>query len=148
MLNAPERKTIGPADRPPGREQRYVYGGSSSSLPPGPGPLRKNVRGVRRRVSTFTVLLILFAFGGASVLYVSNLIAMNRLSGEVNRLRKQYDSLDNVNSFLRSEISKKSTWERISTTAVEKLGLRPAQAPPVWFDVDWEKIHELEAKRE
>ena len=147
MPNVPEIHADEPAEIPSGRERRYVYG-SSPAQPPGPGSSRRNQRGVRRRVSTFTVLLILFGVGGASVLYISNLIAINRLSDEVNQLRKQYDSLDNVNALLRSEISNKSTWERISTTAVQKIGLRPAQAPPVWFDVDWDKIHELQAARE
>ena len=135
-----------PADVPPARERRYVYGGSTSR-PSGPGPSRKNQRGVRRRVSTFSILLILFGVGGASVLYISNLVAINRLSDEVNQLQKQYDAIENANAILRREINSKSTWEKISTAATEKLAMRPAQAPPVWFDVDWDKIHELEARR-
>lgn len=146
MPVGPEKKNDTPAELAPARERRYVYGGNTSR-PSGPGPSRKNQRGVRRKVSTFTILLVLFGVGAASVLYISNLVAINRLSGEVNRLRKQYDSVDNANAFVRREINSKSTWEKISATATQKLAMRPAQAPPVWFDVDWGKIHELEAQR-
>jgi cell division protein FtsB len=146
MPVAPDKNMDTPANIPPPRERRYVYGGSPSR-PPGPGPSRKNQRGVRRRVSTFSILLVLFGVGGASVLYISNLVAINRLSDEVNQLQKRYDAVENANAILRREINSKSAWEKISAVAVEKLGMRPAQAPPVWFDVDWDKIHELEAQR-
>jgi type I site-specific restriction endonuclease len=146
MPVAPEKRIDTTTDIPPVRERRYVYGGSTSR-PPGPGPSRKNQRGVRRKVSTFSILLAIFGVGGASVLYISNLVAINRLSDEVNQLRKRYETVENANAFLRREINSKSTWEKISISAAEKLSMRPAQAPPVWFDVDWEKIHELEARQ-
>lgn len=138
------RKT--PEEFAPARERRYVYGGSSSR-PAGPGPTRKNVRGISRKISTSTLLLVMFGVGGASVLYISNLVAINRLSDEVNQLRKHYEDIVNANLIIQQQINSKSTWEKINSAAAEKLAMRPAQAPPAWFDVDWEKIHELEAKR-
>jgi hypothetical protein len=146
MAVGPERTKKTPAEFAPARERRYVYGGSSSR-PAGPGPTRKNVRGVSRKFSTSTILLIVFGVGAASVLYISNLVAINRLSDEVNQLRKQHETIVNANLIIQQQINSKSTWEKISSAAAEKLAMRPAQAPPTWFDVDWEKIHELEAKR-
>jgi cell division protein FtsB len=123
-------------------DRRYIYNGTPAGGHPSYA-VRSNKRGIRRKFSTFNIILLLFGFGGGCVLYISNIIAINRLSSEINQLQARYAQIVNANTELRSDVSRKSGWERISGIASEQLGLRPAKTPPVWFTIDWDKAHEL-----
>jgi len=126
----------------PQRERRYIYNGETPRSTNG-YVLRQNRRGVRRKVSTFNLIVVLLAIGLAIVVYVNNIIIINRLSAEVGRLQKRYDEIQNVNATLRAEVNKKAAWERIGTVAGEQLGLRYPTEQPVWIDVDQNKLEEL-----
>jgi cell division protein FtsL len=124
----------------PEPERRYVYGGEPSSRT---FPLRPNRKSVRRKTSTFNIILLLFACGIAIVLYINNSIAVNQLAYEVDQLRIKYNAIQNTNAGLRAEINRKSGWERIGAMAAE-LGLRYPTEQPMWFEVDEEKAEKLE----
>lgn len=120
-------------DAPP-RERRYIYNGEPASHRP--APQRANRRGIRRKVSTFNLILFLLAMGLAVVVYVNNVIVINRLSLEVSQLEQHYESICNTNVTLRAEINKKSEWERIGTIATQQLGLRYPAEQPGWIHID------------
>jgi hypothetical protein len=62
-------------DRSVGRqERRYIYGGDLKPEAPAPA-MRLNRRPTRRRMSTFNLILTIFAVGVAIVLYVNNILA-------------------------------------------------------------------------
>lgn len=124
------------------RERRYIYSGET---PPGIKGYasRQNRRGVRRKVSTFNLIAVLLSLGLAIVVYVNNIIIINRLADEVNQLQKRYEEIQNANATLRAEVNKKAAWERIGTVAGEQLGLKYPNEQPVWIDIDREKLEEL-----
>jgi cell division protein FtsB len=124
------------------REHRYVYGGTT---PAGwtAGALRPNRRGVRRKVSTFNIILLLFGIGGAIVFYVNNILSINRLASEVGQLEAEYQKIKGINESLRTDVSRKSALEQISTAAHDQLGLRASQTQQVWFTIDRDKLKEL-----
>ncbi len=124
------------------RDRRYIYNGE----PPQAGgayALRPNRRGTRRKVSTFNIIVLLFGIGAAVVLYVNNIIIINRLSGDIGRLQARYDEMQNQNAMLAAEVNRKAAWERISTVAGEQVGLRHPSEPPEWIVVDQEKLDAL-----
>lgn len=125
------------------KEHRYVYNGTPGG---GTAPygMRPNRKGVRRKFSTFNFILLLFGLGGGVVFYVHNIITINRFSAEIDRLRARHGQLVQNITGLRSEVTRKSSWDTIGGLAAAR-GLRPAQRQPEWITVDRDKIRELEA---
>jgi len=119
----------------PPREKRYIYSGEAAGSHPGYA-LAPNKRSPRRRVSTFNIILTLFAAGIAIVLYVNNFLTVNHLAAEVDQLQGRYDALANTNATLRAEVSRKSSWERIGDLATKQLGLMYPKEQPTMMEVD------------
>ena len=97
-----------------------------------------------RKVSTFNIILMLFAAATVIVLYVSNIIAVSQLMSEINTLNGQYQKALNEQEILKAEINRLSSLERINRKAAEELGLVNLKTPPVWLNVDPEKIREVQ----
>lgn len=123
----------------PTREHRYVYGDSSASSTPR-FVVRPNKKVVGRKVSTFSLIVVLFGCGFVIVSYIGNAIAVNTLAADVNQLQTQLDKIVNSNAALKAEINRKSSWERIGKIANEQLGLRYLKEQPTLFDVDDEML--------
>ena len=123
-------------------ERRYVYGGGT---PGGAGgALRPNRPGVRRRVSTFNIMLVLFGIGGAIVFYINNILSINRLASDTGQLEAELQKLEGINASLRTDVANKSALDRIGALAQDQLGLRPAATQQIWFTVDRDRLRELE----
>ncbi len=139
-------KPIQPA-QPVQKERRHVYGGSDpQATTPGYAvrPTNKKVIPAKRR-STFNMIAVLFLSAIAIVAYISNILAVNQLAIEVHRLQTQYEKITNTNSVLKSEINKKSAWERIGNSAIER-GLKYAKERPTSFDVDEDRLNNFKNK--
>jgi hypothetical protein len=127
--------------RPPQEpERRYVFNGDPQRTTAGYA-VRTNRRAVRRRRSTFGIILSLFAAGVAIVLYINNIVAVNRLAHEVNDLQTRLNTLTQNNEILEADIHRKSARERVSTIATEQIGLRVPKDPPQFFDVDEDRVN-------
>jgi len=123
-------------------ERRYVYGGGT---PGGAGgALRPNRPGIRRRVSTFNIMLVLFGIGGAIVFYINNILSINRLASDTGQLEAELQKLEGINASLRTDVANKSALDRIGALAQDQLGLRPAATQQIWFTVDRDRLRELE----
>lgn len=130
-------------EAPPERtERRYVYNGDTQR--PEFTPPRGNRPVKRRKRSTFLIIGGLVVISLLIVLYIWNKITVNRLADELGKLQTQYDSTLNVNETLRAEINKKSGLERIGKAASSQLSLVPAREQPVWFEIDGERLGQLE----
>ena len=127
---------------PPEPERRYVFNGDPQRSTAGYA-VRTNRRAVHRRRSTFSIIVTLFAAGVAIVLYISNIIAVNRLAHDVEALRAAYNTIVQVNQVLQADIDKKSALERISAIATGQIGLREAKDPPQFFDVDEDRVKSI-----
>lgn len=110
-----------------------------------PAPLRANRKITGRRVSIFNVIVLLFVAGIAIVLYVNNILAVNQLAYEVNRLQIRVDSLTNVNTILLAQVNRKSGLEQIGRIATQELRLQylPPGEQPVLLELDPEKLKRL-----
>jgi len=127
------------------RDKRYIYNGDPQARTPGYA-VRPNRKAVRRKISTFNLILWLFGVGIAIVLYVDNNITINRLAFEVNQLQTKYDAIANNNATLRAEVTRKAAWERIGKSAKEQLGLMFPTEQPTLFNEDQDKIESLKAQ--
>ena len=137
-----KQETLTKPDRKPYREQRYVYGGDARGATGGFLP-HANRRIAGRRRSTFNFLITLVLGGAAIVYYVNNIIVVNRLAYDINRLEARHDSLTHANGVLRAEVSRKSARGRISTIAIEELQLQHPAEPVTYFRIDHERAEEL-----
>jgi len=126
------------------RERRYIYSGEPRQSTSGYA-LRPNRRGTRQHVSTFSIILVLFGFGIAIVLYINNILAVNQLALEREQLSRRLQEIRNLNGEFQSEISRKAALERIGTVASETLGLRYPTEQAVPFDIDEAKLKSVEA---
>ena len=125
---------------------RYIYNGNVVSDQPASVPIREtrpNRKAVRRKHSTFNIVSGLFLLAALSLLYTGNVIAVNQLMKEVNDLNNRYNSIVSNTEVLKAEIARKSSLDRISLMAKEEVGLTNPKEPPVWFEVDQDKIDEL-----
>lgn len=143
------------------RERRYIYSGDSrpgvsqrpggikqpvaGGVTPTVIPARANRRVVRRRISTSNMMLAIFAVGIAIVLYINNIITVNRLAHDVNELQQAYDRLRSTNAALQAEVNRKSAMERIGEVASKDLGLRHPAEKPEEFPIDDEALEALNA---
>ncbi len=128
---------------------RYIYNGNVISGQQASAPnneVRQNKRAVRRKHSTFNIVSALFLIAAVSLLYTGNVIAVNQLMKEVNDLNNRYNSITSNTEVLKAEIARKSSLDRISQMAKEEVGLTNPKEPPVWFEVDQDKIEELTKK--
>jgi cell division protein FtsB len=126
------------------KEHRYVYNDSLATARPGYA-IRPNKKAVGRKVSTFYIIVLLFASGFAIVGYINNIIVVNKLSAEINRLQIQYDKISNTNAVLGADINRKSSWDRIVKIAGDRVGLRTATEQPTLFDVDEDLVEQAAA---
>jgi|WetSurMetagenome_2_1015567.scaffolds.fasta_scaffold09847_2 hypothetical protein len=124
------------------QERRYVFNGDPQRTTAGYA-IRTNRRAVKRRRSTFSIILVLFAAGTAIVLYISNIVAVNRLAHEIEELRTRYSSVTQANEILEADIDKKSALERVSAIAIQQLGLQHPKEPPQMFDVDDDRVRSI-----
>lgn len=98
--------------------------------------LRLNRRAVRRKVSTFTMILLLFGVATISVIYIGHIITMNHLAVDAANLQDQYESLVREGGRVRAEIDRKSARERIVGIATSELGLRLPNGQAQWITID------------
>ncbi len=128
---------------------RYIYNGNVVSGQQTAAPnneIRQNRKTVRRKHSTFNIVSGLFLLAALSLLYTGNVIAVNQLMKEVNDLNNRYNSIVSNTEVLKAEIARKSSLDRISQMAKDEIGLTNPKEPPVWFEVDQDKIEELTKK--
>lgn len=105
--------------------------------------LRTNRRAIRRSVSTFNIIALIFCLGIAIVLYISNIIAVKHLAAEIRLLQEQYDETMNAQAILLAEIDRKSSWERIGRIATGQLLLHFPQGQVHWITPDEELLRRL-----
>jgi cell division protein FtsB len=82
------------------------------------------------------MILALVLLAAVTVFYVSNTIAVDRLSAEINSLQSAYGEIRNMNIILNKEIDRKKSMERITAIARNRLGMVMPKEVPVWFDLD------------
>jgi len=98
----------------------------------------------RRKVSPFTVILILFGIAVASVLYIGNILAVGRLMIQNNQFQIKHRQILNAQELLKVQINRLSSLERIQKIARDDLGLQNSKQLPVWIEIDPERVNQVE----
>ncbi|MBI5464757.1 MAG: hypothetical protein HY966_07405 [Ignavibacteriales bacterium] len=128
-------------------ETPRVFGGTlSSPHPPSveTAPvLPRNRKVVRRKISTFNLILVLLTSAVAIVLYIGNVIRVGELAGEIGKLQEAHQRNLNDQEILRAHINHLSSLDRIQSMAEKTLGLVNPKQPTVWMDIDREKVQEV-----
>jgi hypothetical protein len=133
-------------------DDRQIYNnalgvaGETGQVNPGYALPRQNVRrvNVKKRTKTSNIVGFLFAGAAVALLYVGNVIAVNNLAKEVNDLNARHSQIISTNEVIKAEINRKASLERISLMAQEKLSMTNPKEAPVWFEVDQEKVTEIQ----
>ncbi len=112
------------------------------ALPPLTKPKNKTI--VKRKVSTFNVILTLMATAAAIVLYINNIIRVNQLLSEITVFQEQHKRILMEQENYKKEINRLSSLERINRTAEDEIGLKNPKEAPVWIQIDEKKVRELE----
>jgi cell division protein FtsL len=126
-------------------ERRYIYTGDNRPSAPG-YVVRPNRRATRRRISTFNIILLLLAFGVSIVLYVNNIITVNRLVVEIDQMQQKYNAIQNINAALQAEVTQKAALERVGGIAREQLKMQYPAEQPGWIDIDTDNLPELKGR--
>lgn len=119
-------------------------GPSETSATPGYVRPPQNRKVAVRKVSTFSLILVLLGSAAVIVLYISNIIAVDRLMLDINTMQKQHQKMLSDQEILKAEINRLSSLERVNKKAAEELGLMNPKEPPVWISIDPEKVHAVE----
>jgi cell division protein FtsL len=139
-----------PISIPKIREARdMVYNGTTDQGNSGTAPVNtlqapRNKKQKQRRISPFTIVLLLLGGAVSSVLYIGNILAVGHLMVQINQLQTTHQQILNQQELLKAQINKLSGLERIQQLAQEQLGLRNPRQLPVWIEIDPERIHEVE----
>lgn len=93
-----------------------------------PAPVVKQ----RRLLNRWSMFALFFVSSAATVGYVSNVIAVNKLSSERDQMRRAVDSMRILNQSLRTESFRLQSADRIISIATTRLGMiAPPEAPTV-----------------
>jgi len=104
----------------------------------------RNKKQKKRRVSPFTIVLLLLGGAVSSVLYIGNILAVGHLIVQINVLEIKHQQILNEQELLKAQINRLSGLERIQQLAHDQLGLRNLRQLPLWIEVDPERINEVE----
>ena len=124
-----------------------VYNGSPAPAPgvQAPAVPGRNRKPTKRSVSPFTIMLSLMAVAVATVLYISNILAVEQLLNRINQQQTQYQMLLSQQELLKAQVNRMASLERIRKVAEDDLGLRSPTQSPVWFTVDADKARSIDA---
>jgi cell division protein FtsB len=148
----PDQRTKGqraadPSNKP--QQRRLIYSGTmpvppQAELPPGTTVPPTNRRFTKRRVSPFNIILILIGTAAATVLYISNIIAVNQLVNDIHKSDIRLQDILSEQEILKAHINQMSSLEQVRKRAEDELGLQNATDVPRWLSVDQDKIRTIE----
>lgn len=93
----------------------------------------------RRLLNRWSIFALVFVSALATVLYVNNVITVDRLLRDTEAMRKSIDSLRTVNQSLQTEVFRLQSAERVTRIATERLGMVPPPQAPTVFSEEGEE---------
>jgi cell division protein FtsL len=132
------------------REARdMVYNGTSTTLSNNGTiadgtPLSRNKKQSRRKVSPFTIVLLLLGVAVASILYIGNILTVGRLMAQINQYQTKHRQILNEQELLKAQMNRLSGIERIQQIARDQLGLQNSKQLPVWMEMNPERVNQVE----
>ena len=139
-----------PISIPKIREARdMVYNGTAHTLYDDAAPTNtlqapEKKKQKRRKISPFTIVLLLLGGAVSSVLYIGNILTVGHLMIQNNQLQIKHQQILNEQELLKAQINRLSGMERIQQLAHDQLGLQNTKQLPVWIEIDPERVSEVE----
>lgn len=84
----------------------------------------------KRELTTFNIVMVLIFSAVVVVTYISNVIAVDRILGEITTLEKKEADLKQQNEQLRASINTLSSYLRIQERALKELHLVHSRQQP------------------
>jgi cell division protein FtsB len=103
-----------------------------------------NKKQKKRRVSPFTIVLLLLGGAVSSVLYIGNILAVGHLIVQINQLQIRHQQILSEQELLKAQINHLSGLERIQQLAQDQLGLHQSRRLPEWIEINPERMNEVE----
>ncbi len=88
------------------------------------------IRRFQYRLNRWSLIALFFAIVLLIILYVSNVLAIQRRAREVAQLQERYQALVEENERLQQQVYQLESPERIQRIAMKRLGLRFSTTPP------------------
>jgi cell division protein FtsB len=132
------------------REARdMVYNGTPGPLNDGLAiantqPGARNKKPQKRKISPFTIVLLLLGGAVSSVLYIGNILAVGHLIVQINQLQIKHQQILSEQELLKAQINHLSGLERIQQLAQDQLGLHQSRRLPEWIEINPERMNEVE----
>jgi cell division protein FtsL len=141
---------LSPISIPKIREARdMVYNGTADPLSNEPAAANtlqtpRNKKHKKRRISPFTIVMLLLGGAVSSVLYIGNILSVGHLIVQISQLQSKHQQILNEQELLKAQINRLSGLERIQQLAHDQLGLRNTRQLPVWIEISPERMSEVE----
>lgn len=118
-------------------DKRYIYSGHADKVNYEDLNETNTNRPIhKRKHSTFNIVSWMFGFAVVALLYIGNVIAVERLVKEVEELKIDLQKNANINQLLEAEINRKTSVEQISLKAENLLSMKNPSTSPKWFSID------------
>lgn len=95
----------------------------------------KNISSKKRKYSTSSIMVWMFAIALFLLFYISNIIRVNELLSETSALNSDLKKINNNNILQKVTIAKLTSYDRITLIAETQLGLVHPKEAPQWFEV-------------
>ncbi|HOV98360.1 MAG TPA: septum formation initiator family protein [Bacteroidota bacterium] len=115
-----------------------------SYITPPSQSLPKNRKATKRKVSTFSLVLILVGTAVVVVFYISNVLSVNHLMRQINACQVKHQQMVDEQELLRAQVNKLSSFERIQKIGEYQLGLTFPKESPIPLQIDRDRISEAE----
>ena len=148
-MESPE-PLLSPISIPHIREARdMVYNGAPDPLNNGPAmadtmQATRNKKQKKRKVSPFSIVMLLLGSAVSSVLYIGNILAVGHLIVQISQLQIKHQQILSDQELLKAQINRLSGLERIQQLAQDQLGLQQYRRLPVWIEINPERMNEIE----
>jgi cell division protein FtsL len=108
--------------------------GTQLDLPLGP-PRAQEAKKPRKEITTFTIVMILVAASVLVVIYIGNVVAVDRLVSEIAVLERREAELKQQGENIRASINVLSSYMRIKRIATDSLHLQHSGQQPLTLNV-------------
>ncbi len=92
---------------------------------------KKNKRGLLKRINRWNVFAFVFISSVITIVYVNNVVTVNKLLKENQDRRKELETIRNENAFLKTTLNQLQSPERITRIAQTEFGMTKIETAPL-----------------
>ena len=100
---------------------------------------KKKKRGLLKRINRWNVFAFVFAASVITIIYVNNVVSVNKLLKENQDRRKELETIRNENAFLKTTLNQLQSPERITQIAQSEFGMTKIESAPLLISDEQKK---------